>query len=234
MKRMNLFLGLTLTLMLVACGQKNKESSVSAIRSSGARGNTQIDQLAASGNWLALQSNQLDAATRAFVSSFMDPANLGSVTGMYSNNYNNNYYNNYYQNGFNNTYNQANIGVFIKPQLRIVNGSIDPRGSILTLKINDSLVGQLDGNGNAMPEIPAITFTNGAYTVQGSYGGMKVIFSDNYGSVAIEVVQSSYGGGQVQGVISFANTQDHVGNQITPQWVELGQFVGNYYDIVIQ
>lgn len=234
MKQLNLILGLVIVMALGACSKKNEESSISAIRGSGARGNTSESGLTAeNGTWFPLQSPQLDAATKSYVSSFMDPYdpnNFGSVTGLYSNYYGNNY--NPYQSGFNNSNLQSQIGVYVRPMIRMVNGTVDMNGSMLAIKVVDTLVGQLDANGKTNPAIPVMAFANAQSKIQTQNGGVELVFTDSYGSVSIQL--NSVGNRMVQGTVRFANTRDFSGAVITPQWQDLGQFSGSYDAMVTQ
>lgn len=202
-------------LMLVACGKKSTEDNLVAARGSGARSTNQIQPLVDNNQFQWIQvggtygNYQYDQgfqqAVAGFVSSFMNPSELGRVSSF-----------------------------MIKAMIRVdAVGNVDGSRSQLAIQIMDSYAGSTDQNGNLIPEIPIMGFARAAEVRGGQGQGTEIVFKDSFGEVIISLSGGGGYNTYVTGQIRFNNYRMYDGSS-QPLSGVIGQFQAYSNQIVIQ
>lgn len=137
-----------------------------------------------------------------FLSSASDPQYLGDLDGSSS---------------------STRTGVNMELKLKITNNQqLDLSQTRLTLEINDSKVGEIGSDGQAMTAI-TVAFSNASAgqisNFNGNSGSFQLTFADDYGTVS---VNGTFNGTEARGNISFNNTKSYDGS--SPKSGKLGAF----------
>lgn len=139
-----------------------------------------------------------------FLSSVMDPQNLGNLDGAAS---------------------STTTGVNMELKLKVVNNQLNLSETRITMEINDSLVGTQGSDGEILKIITArfSSADSGQLTnVAGNSGNFQLVFKDSYGTVTVD---GSFNGTEAKGRVNFSNsTNFNINKGETPKSGSLGAF----------